>query len=85
MRRTALHYGEGVDPDEATIVIHGQREVDGLVLSGHAVGRIHFWNTDGSTDVYGPTDGREVDPATDRPLVVYRYAEYLPVRRSWPA
>jgi hypothetical protein len=81
MRHTPMRHAAGVTPATATLVIHGQRDVDGLVISGDPGGKISFSRPDGWSDVYGPSEEREPHPENGQPLVVYRYAEFQPP--SW--
>lgn len=81
MRHTPMRYAAGVTATTATIVIHGQRDVDGLVFDGEPGGEISFSRADGTSDVYGPSDEREAHPEGGQQLVVYRYAEFR--RPSW--
>jgi hypothetical protein len=81
MRHTPMRHAAGVTAATATIVIHGQREFDGLVFDGEPIGEISFGVAGGASDVYGPSDEREVHPESGRELVVYRYVEFR--RPKW--
>jgi hypothetical protein len=81
MRHTPMRHAAGVTPATATLVIHGQRDVDGLVFSGDPRGEISFGRPDGTSDVYRPSDESERHPESAQELVVFRYAEFR--RPSW--
>jgi hypothetical protein len=71
-----MRHADGVTTATAAIVIHGQKDVDGLVFDGNPAGEISFSRSDGTSDVYGPTDEREPHPESGQELVVYRYTEF---------